>query len=721
MTNRIQKSDSSQYPSFRSEPASVVQSPGSVARLLCLVSPPSASVSWRFRGRPLDRDNLSGVELNQGSLTISSLKPSHVGVYQCVARLDHGPAIASRHAHVAIAEISEYEDGRRRSLSVQEGSSVLIECPLPHSVPPARPRLRARGERIEVSTDDYVVLPSGNLQILSVSARHQGMYKCGAFNPVTGETVMQPHGTKLSVKHSDSSPPVRIVYPTVPVTVSVQRSQPLTLECVVSGSPAPAATWFKNGKEVPPGPSHQRQHSNLAFVSVMRSDEGSYTCAAESTQGTLVSPGSSTRFTCAATGNPSPNITWLFNANPVTPSHRFQISGSSLVIAHVTPQDEGVFQCLLDNGIGSAQSCGILTTLTDVRPGSTAGVLLEASPSLHPMQSDEGHERFLTEDDGGGGDAVNLPVDRSSERPTPEAPIITSPPQTHKPDIYDLEWRAGRDGGSPINAYFVKYRKVDEMGTVVGSWHTVRVPGSEKTLRLSELESSSLYEVLMVARSSAGEGQPAMLTFRTGKEKSNTSNKNPSNPPVISVPPKAPEDKSANTHFGVVIHDRVPEAPDRPTISMATESSVYVTWIPRANGGSPITAFRVEYRRGRSAEWVVAADNISPLKLSVEVRNLEPGSSNKFRVVAMNMYGESPHSIPSSPIRCHRPARASQTVPWSAPTSHPPTQSATRRSCCAGLIVPQVTTTPRSKASTFTTGPRTATTTVTTKETWSTV
>lgn len=26
------------------------------------------------------------------------------------------------------------------------------------------------------------------------------MYKCGAFNPVTGDTVMQPHGTKLSVK-----------------------------------------------------------------------------------------------------------------------------------------------------------------------------------------------------------------------------------------------------------------------------------------------------------------------------------------------------------------------------------------------------------------------------------------------------------------------------------------------------------------------------------------
>ncbi|KAL4601575.1 cell adhesion molecule-related/down-regulated by oncogenes precursor-like [Arapaima gigas] len=92
----------------------------------------------------------------------------------------------------------------------------------------------------------------------------------------------------------------------------------------------------------------------------------------------------------------------------------------------------------------------------------------------------------------------------------------------------------------------------------------------------------------------------------------------------------------------------VPEAPDRPTISMATESSVYVTWIPRANGGSPITAFRVEYRRqGRSAEWLTAADNISPLKLSVEVRNLEQGSAYRFRVIAINTYGESPHSAPS--------------------------------------------------------------------------
>uniref|UniRef100_A0A8C2Z099 Cell adhesion associated, oncogene regulated n=1 Tax=Cyclopterus lumpus TaxID=8103 RepID=A0A8C2Z099_CYCLU len=512
-------------------------------------------------------------------------------------------------------EISEYEDGRRRSLSVQEGSSVLIECPLPHSVPPALPRLRARGERIEVSTDDYLVLPSGNLQIISVSDQHQGMYKCGAFNPVTGETVMQSHGTKLSVKREADDILFTIRTFSHPAACSPIQSQPLTLECIVSGSPAPAAKWFRNGEEVTPGPSRQRQHNNLAFVAVTRADEGIYACAAETEQGTVTSA----KYTV--------NVLGKKNTRKGVGGVGICVSGCRLQLYCNNPP---------------------LLSLTDPQLGSTAGVLLEASPSLHPMQSDEGHEPFLTEVEGGG---ISLPADRSNGRPTPEAPIITSPPQTHKPDMYDLEWRAGRDGGSQINAYFVKYRKVDEMGTVVGSWQTVRVPGSEKTLRLSELEASSLYEVLMVARSSAGEGQPAMLTFRTGKEKSTTATKNPAKPPVISMPPKAPEDKTTNTHFGVVIHDRVPEAPDRPTISMATESSVYVTWIPRANGGSPITAFRVEYRRGRSAEWIVAADNISPLKLSVEVRNLEPGSSYKFRVVAINMYGESPHSIPSKPYQ----------------------------------------------------------------------
>ncbi|XP_072309121.1 cell adhesion molecule-related/down-regulated by oncogenes isoform X3 [Eucyclogobius newberryi] len=672
LSQSLLASCSAQYPSFLSEPSSVVHGAGSVVLLRCSVSPPSAVVSWHFKGRPLNQDVLPGVEIRGDSLTISSLKPSHVGHYYCVAHLDQGLAIASSPAHVSIAEISEYEESSRRSLSVQEGSTVLIECPLPHSVPSALPRLRVRGKWIEESTGDYLVFPSGNLQIVSASAKHQGMYKCGAYNPVTRETVTQTNGTKLSVikqNPTDNPISVQILHPSVPLTVSVRRSFSLTLECVISGISAPVAKWFKNGKEVALGSTIQLQHHNLVFISTTQDDAGSYTCAAESRRGLVTSvpytvkvlepasivegltnqlktPGSTVHFKCKGSGHPRPNITWMLNADTLKPSQHYQITKDSLTILNVRPDDGGMYQCVLDNGIAAVQSHGMLSIISDALLSSTVAAVLEASPTGHPMQSDEGLDHFFTEED-----TLHLPADRTNDHPTPEAPIIISPPQTHNPDVYNLEWRAGRDGGSLINAYFVKYRKVDEMGTVVGNWLTIRVPGSEKTLRLSELEPSSLYEVLMVARSSAGEGQPAMLTFRTGKEKSNSTNKNPSKPPVVSLPPKAPEDKLPNTHFGVVIHDRVPEAPDRPTISMATESSVYVTWIPRANGGSPITAFRVEYKRGRSAEWVTAADNISPLKLSVEVRNLEPGSTNRFRVVAMNMYGESPHSVPSKPYQ----------------------------------------------------------------------
>lgn len=57
--------------------------------------------------------------------------------------------------------------------------------------------------------------------------------------------------------------------------------------------------------------------------------------------------------------------------------------------------------------------------------------------------------------------AVESPSEKSaSGASVPEAPIILSPPQTPTADTYNLLWRAGKDGGLPINAYFVKYRKV---------------------------------------------------------------------------------------------------------------------------------------------------------------------------------------------------------------------------------------------------------------------
>lgn len=69
-----------------------------------------------------------------------------------------------------------------------------------------------------------------------------------------------------------------------------------------------------------------------------------------------------------------------------------------------------------------------------------------------------------------------------------------------------------------------------------------------------------------------------------------------------------------------------PEAPDRPTISTASETSVYVTWIPRGNGGFPIQSFRVEYKKLKKVgDWILATSAIPPSRLSVEITGLEKG------------------------------------------------------------------------------------------------
>lgn len=91
------------------------------------------------------------------------------------------------------------------------------------------------------------------------------------------------------------------------------------------------------------------------------------------------------------------------------------------------------------------------------------GSATDIALSIDPIQNDEGEEPFLQEEEPGDGHA--LPSERTSDLPPPEAPIITSPPQTYKPDVYDLEWRPGRDWSSPISAYFVKYRKVSDAPT----------------------------------------------------------------------------------------------------------------------------------------------------------------------------------------------------------------------------------------------------------------
>ncbi|NWU82156.1 CDON protein, partial [Onychorhynchus coronatus] len=778
-------------PRFISEPSSTVQKPGEPVQLRCSAEPSTAHLSWLFNGEPVDR-RAGEVEIQPGSLTIVSLSPAACGRYQCMASSSVG-AVLSRPATVSMGSLADFDASVTAAVAAEEGGSALIGCKVPESHPKAQVRFQVRGKWLEQSIDNYLILPSGNLQILNVSLEDKGSYKCAAYNPVTHDLRVELTGHKLTVTRP-SSGGSHILHPLAPQSLAVPRHSALTLECVVSGA-TPSVRWVRDGRDALGRGRWELLHSHLVTDRLEASDAGNYSCVVGGGSGAVkyvnysltvlepaslskglqdetVAAGTTVHFWCDVHGSPAPALTWLHNAAPLRPSPRHFPTGNHLWICGVTLGDSGLYQCVANNGIGFVQSTGRLR----VQPGTGSVPVIVSSPgsvavvaggdvtlscnatglpapavrwydsrglvTSHPAQGLHPNVRrpplagpepgcpsvsqvgwsslrlrnvtperagefrceavnehgsavskaFLTvvlpatgtragetaplelaQNDESGGDfgaeaafssspPTKVPPDAAamekapSAAAPPEAPIILSPPQTPKPDTYSLVWRPGRAGGLPINAYFVKYRKLEDSVGAAGSWHTVRVPGSENELRLTELEPSSLYEVLMVARSAAGEGQPAMLTFRTSKERTSSLKNTQAPSPPMGIP-KQPVVHEGTNNFGVVLpdlsrHSGVPEAPDRPTISTASESSVYVTWIPRANGGSPITAFKVEYKRlGRNSDWLVAADNISPSKLSVEVRNLEPGEMYRFRVIAVNNYGESPRSAASRPYQ----------------------------------------------------------------------
>uniref|UniRef100_A0A8D0PBU7 Brother of CDO n=1 Tax=Sus scrofa TaxID=9823 RepID=A0A8D0PBU7_PIG len=566
--------DLDQVPQVTVQPSSTVQKLGGTVILGCVVEPPWMNTTWRLNGRELNgSDDAPGILITRGTLVITALNNHTVGRYQCVARMPAG-AVASVPATVTLANLQDFKLDVQHVIEVDEGNTAVIACHLPESHPKAQVRYSVKQEWLEASRDNYLIMPSGNLQIVNASQEDEGMYKCAAYNPVTQEVKTSGSSDRLRVRRSTAEA-ARIIYPPEAQTIVVTKGQSLILECVASGIPPPRVTWAKDGSSVASYNKTRFLLSNLLIDTTSEEDSGTYRCMADNGVGEpgaavilynvqvfeppevtmelsqLVIPwGQSAKLTCEVRGNPPPSVLWLRNAVPLTSSQRLRLSRRALRVVSVGPEDEGVYQCMAENEVGSAHA------------------------------------------------------------------------------VY----------------YVVKHRK--QVTNSSDEWTISGIPAGQHHLTLTRLDPGSLYEVEMAAYNCAGEGQTAMVTFRTGRRPK---------PEIIASkeqqiqrddPGASPQSSSQPDHGRL----SPPEAPDRPTISMASETSVYVTWIPRGNGGFPIQSFRVEYKKLKKVgDWILATSSIPPSRLSVEITGLEKGTSYKFRVRALNMLGESEPSAPSRP------------------------------------------------------------------------
>ncbi|KAM9436892.1 brother of CDO isoform 2-T2 [Clarias gariepinus] len=654
-------SGSDEVPVFMQEPLSVVQKLGGSVTLRCSARPAEAHISWRLNGRELftsgDEAEL-GIVMQSDALFIASLSNGTLGRYQCVASNGAG-ARASVPANVTAAKLRDFEPDDQQEIEVDEGNTAVIECHLPESQPQAQVRYSIKQEWLETSKGNYLIMPSGNLQIANATQDDEGPYKCAAYNPVTQEIKTSTSTDRLRIRRSTSEA-ARIIYPPASRSMTVLKGHRLVLECVASGSPIPQVTWAKDGRELSPQNNTRFLLSNLLIDAVSDEDSGKYACHAHNGMGSpgtatilyevqVIEPpqvrvellqqepawGDTVKFSCQVRGNPTPSVVWLHNAQPISSSSRHRLTSSHMLrVFSVGPQDEGVYQCMAENWVGGAQAATRLVTVPSapsrpgrlplIRPMSPDQVLRELPPARPVAPSTD---LFV--------DCSEIPGNVSPA----EAPVILSQPRTGTADYYELIWEPRHDGGAPVLEYVVKYRKA---GDSLSEWTIKNISGLEQKLILAKLQPASLYEVEMSARNCAGLGQPAMMTFRTGRK--TVDRPKPPDPPLRLSPP---------------------EAPDRPTVTTASETSAYVTWIPRGNRGFPIQCFRVEFKKlrkdgGAGGEWEVAEDNISPSRLSVQIKGLEKGTSYKFRVLAVNVLGASP---PSAPSKAYTVMGSNQTNP----------------------------------------------------------
>ncbi|GAB1285527.1 Hemicentin-1 [Apodemus speciosus] len=260
-------------------------------------------------------------------------------------------------------------------ISVLAGEEAVLPCEAKSSPPPIITWAK-ESQLISPFSPRHTFLPSGSMKITETRISDSGMYLCVATN-IAGNVTQ-------SVKLSVHVPP-KIQHGNR--HVKVQVGQRVDIPCNAHGSPPPVITWFKSGRPVlVDGAQHPgNADGTLSIEQAAISDAGVYTCAATNVAGsdeveaTLhvqepptvedLQPPFNTpfqerlanqriAFPCPAKGTPKPTIKWLHNGREVTgqePGVSILEDGALLVIASVTPHNNGEYICVAVNEAGTTE------------------------------------------------------------------------------------------------------------------------------------------------------------------------------------------------------------------------------------------------------------------------------------------------------------------------------------------------------------------------------
>ncbi|KAG5850585.1 hypothetical protein ANANG_G00084020 [Anguilla anguilla] len=342
---------------------------------------PIPAITWSQRGDLLDLSGQAFTLEQDGSLHIASPSGSESGEFVCTATNAAGYSTKKIQLTVYVRpRMIGTPDGQDSAsglveVSVTAGEDVTLPCEV-QSVPPPIITWAKERQLISPFSPRHSQLPSGSMKILETRVSDSGMYLCVATN-IAGNFTQ-------AVRLSVNVPPSIQAGPRV---MKVQVGHPVDLPCVVRGVPEPTVTWLKDGAALLVDGSQYSglPDGTLAIAQVGLSDAGVYTCVARNVAGrdeahvqlqVQVPPvveeseppfnsplqervaNQRIAFPCQAKGTPKPVIKWLRNGQELTgnePGVSILEDGTLLILASVSPLDNGEYVCVAVNDAGTTE------------------------------------------------------------------------------------------------------------------------------------------------------------------------------------------------------------------------------------------------------------------------------------------------------------------------------------------------------------------------------
>ncbi|XP_028993071.1 striated muscle preferentially expressed protein kinase isoform X2 [Betta splendens] len=265
------------------------------------------------------------------------------------------------------------------------------------------------------------------MTIKSAVRSDSGVYTCKIINEYG---TKQCEG-KLEVKAPAIEPGLAVIRPVRDITA--KAGETVLFECHVIGPKDTDVDWLADGRLIQPALLNCKMHFNgskcrLLLNSVHEDDSGTYMCKLSTAKEEVTScgklkvipsreplftrkldiveviEGRNARFDCKVSGTPSPTVTWSHFDHPLTDSEDIRVvqegGRHSLIISHVTTEDEGIYVVTARNILGEAESSAELY-IQEPRPAiSSQMAKLEKMPSIpeEPEVPENEVERFTMPD-----------------------------------------------------------------------------------------------------------------------------------------------------------------------------------------------------------------------------------------------------------------------------------------------------------------------------------